>query len=108
MFEEIRPPLRSTNEDTPPDWPVLLTCAEAPEPGDPYSTNGWAVLVAVRGGLWREGAVWAWTWSSDTAVRRCQIETLGVVRWYHYDQQHLRKIARLAQQSQASDSRPDK
>lgn len=96
MFEKIVAPPLAVNENPPPDWPVKLTPAQAPGPGDPHSTYSWAVLVAVRGGLWRGGTVWAWTWSWDTAVWRCQVEVLGVVRWYVYDHRHLRKVARLA------------
>ena len=99
MFDESAPPL-SANQDVPPGWPVLLTCAEAPGPGDPHSTYSWVVLVAVRGGLWREGTAWAWTWSWSTAAWRCQVETLGVVRWYRYDHRYLRKVVRLESGSQ--------
>jgi hypothetical protein len=96
MFEEFPAPPLSANQDPPPDWPVLLTRAEAPKPDEPYSTYSWTVLVAVRGGLWRPGIAWAWTWSWSTADWRCQVDVLGLVRWYCYDHRYLRKVIRLA------------
>ena len=101
MFDEFASPPLAANHEIPSGWPVMLDCAEAPGPGEPYSTYSWAVLVAVRGGLWRPGIVWAWTWSWNTAAWRCQVDVLNVVRWYRYDHRHLRKVIRLAEQPKA-------
>lgn len=108
MFELRAAPSLSVNQEVPTDWPVRMDCAEAPGPGDPHSTYSWSVLVEVRGGQWREGTVWAWTWSWNTDVWRCQLEILGVVRWYRYDHRHLRKVARLAPRSPVPPSLADR
>lgn len=94
MFDSCAAPQLSVNQDVPADWPVRLTCAQAPGPTDPSSNYSWTALVQFQSGRWEVGTVWAWSWTWSTAEWRCQVEVAGVTRWYHYDSKLLCKVAR--------------